>query len=62
MRESSTHTSIKLCLRITIKQQFQIVEQQEYCINTNLAQCALFGTLYRKEAERNILATFCRNI
>ena len=68
MRESSTHTSIKLCVRITIQNGSSKALNSKNTVNTNLttishvAQCALFGTLHRKEAERNILATFYRNI
>ena len=52
MRESSTHTSIKLCMRITIQNGSSKALNSK---NTNLttishvAQCALFGTLHRKE-------------
>ena len=48
-------------LRITIKRQLNSKNSATIIIS-HVAQCALFGTLHRKEAERNILATFCRNI
>ena len=56
MRESSTHTSIKLCMRITIQNGSlkALNSKNTSCVNTNLttishvAQCALFGTLHRQ--------------
>ena len=52
MRESSTHTSIKLCVRITGSLK-ALNSKNTSCVNTNLttcishvAQCTLFGTLH----------------
>ena len=50
MRESSTHTSIKLCVRITIQNGSSkaLSNKNTNCVNTNLTtishvvQCALF--------------------
>ena len=58
MRESSTHTSIKLCARITI----QNGSLSTSCLNTNLttishvAQCTLFRMFNKK------IALKCRGI
>ena len=60
MRESSTHTSIKLCVRITIQNGSlkALNSKNTSCVNTNLttiiiishvSQCALFRMFNKKD-------------
>ena len=51
MRESSTHISIKLCVRITI-QNGSLKSKNTSCVNTTIShvfQCALFRMFNKKD-------------